>query len=133
MTAWLNPRVQSTEVTGGVGEAGGALITTFDNGGEVHPRPPSAVTVKEYVPGSSPEIGILVVLPLVMTLPGLRVSTHEPAGREISVRLPVATAQVGCEIIPEIWGAKGVTGGAFTTAPEDGADVQLIEFVTVKV
>jgi hypothetical protein len=105
--AWLKPEVQSTVDTGAGGEGGVALITTFDDGGDVQPDPPSVVTVKVYVPGSRPEIVMLVTLPGVVTLPGLRVSNHEPEGREFSVTLPDATAQVGWRIAP-ITGAVGV-------------------------
>jgi hypothetical protein len=71
-------------------------------------------------------------LPRVVTLPGFRVSNQVPDGREFSVTLPVANAQVGW-VIPPLAGAEGVTGWAFITAFVDAADVQPTEFVTVKV
>lgn len=37
----------------------------------------------------------LVVVPGVVTPPGLRVSTHEPAGSEFNTTVPVGTAHVG--------------------------------------
>lgn len=68
-----------------------------------------------------------------MTLPGLRVSIHDPAvGRPLKATLPVATAHVGCVRAP-ITGAVGVAGcGLITTLP-DAAEMQPKEFVTVKV
>ena len=73
-----------------------------------------------------------VPLPEVVTLPGVRVSTHEPAGSELSTTLPVTTTQVGCVISP-ITGAEGVAGCAFITAFPEGGDVHPFDPVTVKV
>jgi hypothetical protein len=78
-------------------------------------------------------LGIDDPLPDVVTFPGLRVSTQIPeGGREFNTTLPVARIQVGWVMFP-ITGADGVAGCAFITAFDDGAEVQPVEFVTVKV
>jgi hypothetical protein len=44
---------------------------------------------------------ILVPVPVVVTLPGLRVIVHDPeAGSPPRTTLPVAIEQVGCVILP---------------------------------
>jgi hypothetical protein len=131
ITACPNPRAHSTVYVGSAGEAGWGLITRGDEGTDVHNA--SLVTVKVYVPGSRPDTVIDDPLPDVVTFPGLRVSTQIPeGGREFNTTLPVARIQVGWVMFP-ITGADGVAGCAFITAFDDGAEVQPVEFVTVKV
>jgi hypothetical protein len=75
---------------------------------------------------------ILELFPLIIILPGLRVTTHEPAGREFRTTLPVATTHVGCVMFPKT-GDAGTTGwGLMVTFPDD-TDVQPVELVTVNV
>ena len=70
--------------------------------------------------------GIVVLLPLPVIAPGLIVQL--PAGKPFNTTLPVATAQLGCVIVPTA-GADGVAGcGLITTGV--AADVQPV--VTVK-
>ena len=68
-------------------------------------QPSARVTVKLCAPVANPLITAVVVLPAMP--PGLRV--HEPAGKPLTLTLPVAIAQVGWVIVP-IVGADGVTG-----------------------
>jgi hypothetical protein len=76
---------------------------------EVHPR--EFVTVKVYVPGTRPEIDMLVPVPVVVLPPGERVIVHVPDdGNPLNTTLPVATVHVGGEIVP----FTGAEGFAFT-------------------
>jgi hypothetical protein len=53
---------------------------------------------------------VLVPVPEVVTLPGLRVNVHVPEdGKPLNITLPVASVHVGCVIAP-ITGAEGVGG-----------------------
>ena len=53
------------------------------------------------VPGASPEMVVLVPVPVVVIPPGVRVSVHVPvAGKPFNTTLPVATVHVGCVIVP---------------------------------
>ncbi len=79
-----------------------------------------------------PEIVVLVVLPVVVTLPGILVMVQFPAGKPLSTTLPVEVAQVGCVIVPTV-GAAGSAGCAFTTALVLANEVQPALLVTVKV
>jgi len=69
---------------------------------------------------------VLVVFPL--TAPGLIVQF--PAGKPFSTTLPVATAQVGCVIVPTA-GAAGVAGCTLITTDADGDEVHPEALVTV--
>jgi hypothetical protein len=62
--------------------------------GEVHPE--EFVTVNVYV-SSAGRLVIVMELPdaIVVTLPGVRVMVHEPAGRPLSTTLPVELVHVG--------------------------------------
>lgn len=106
------------------------MIVAVPDTADIHPE--ALVTVKVYVPGRRPAIVVLVPVPAVVMLPGLRVSVQEPVGREFKTTLPVATAHVGCVIVP-ITGATGVAGWTLIVAPDDGSDVHPVELVTVKV
>ena len=64
-------------------------MTTLADATEVQPL--ELVTVKLYVPGASPEIVVLEVDPV--TKPGLIVQV--PAGKLLSITLPVGTVHVG--------------------------------------
>ena len=68
----------------------------------------------------------VAVLPAMA--PGLIVQL--PAGKPVSTTLPVATAQVGCVIVP-IPGAAGVAGWALITILPDAAEVHPAALVTV--
>jgi hypothetical protein len=61
--------------------------------------------------------------------PGLIVQL--PAGRPVNNTLPVATAQVGCVMVPTV-GAVGALGTVFMTTLFDGKEVHPAELVTVK-
>jgi hypothetical protein len=81
-------------ITGAVGVDGCVLMTTLADATEVHPK--SFVTVKEYVPAASPEIVVLVPVPVVVVPPGDLVKVQVPeAGKPFNATLPVAIAQVG--------------------------------------
>ena len=66
------------------------------------------------------------VLPVIA--PGYMVQL--PDGKPLSVTLPVASAQVGCVIVP-IDGAAGVAGCALITILPDATEVQPDALVTV--
>jgi hypothetical protein len=80
---------------GAVGIEGCVFITTFPDGEEIHPV--ALVTVKVYVaPAGSAEIVVLIPVPDIITLPGLRVNVHVPAaGNPLKITLPVDVAHVG--------------------------------------
>ena len=63
-------------ITGASGNAGPWMITTADEGPEVHPA--SLVTVKVYDPAGIPAIRVLLPDPVVTTSPGVRVTLHVP-------------------------------------------------------
>ena len=79
------------------------MITTFAEGREVQPT--ELVTVKLYVPAAREDKVELAVDPAM--LPGFMVQL--PEGKPLKTTVPVATAQVGCVIVPTV-GADGVTG-----------------------
>lgn len=79
--------------TGAGGADGRAFITMFADATEIQP---ASVTVNVYVPGPIPETVAVVPVPVVMTLPGERVSVQVPvAGKLFNTTLPVVTEQVG--------------------------------------
>ena len=63
-------------ITGASGNTGPSLMTTDDEGPEVHPA--SLVTVKVNVPAGNPVIIVLLPDPVVTTFPGVRVTLHVP-------------------------------------------------------
>jgi hypothetical protein len=106
-------------------------MTTLPDATEVHPD--SKVTVKVYVPAASPDIVVVVPVPVVVTPSGVLVNVHVPvAGIPFKITLPVATVQVGWVMVP-ITGAVGVIGLALMTTVADAAEVHPEAFVTVKV
>jgi len=73
-----------------------------------------------------------VPVPEVVVPPGFRVNVHVPVdGNELKITLPVATEQVGCDMVP-ITGAEGVAGCALISTFADKAEVQPAALVTVK-
>jgi hypothetical protein len=106
------------------GAPGAVVMTAFAEADETHPA--AFVTVKLYVAGDSP---IIVVLdPDPVTAPGLIVQL--PAGNPLKITLPVATAQVGCVMVPII-GAAGAAGAALITILPDAGEEHPAAFVTV--
>ncbi len=79
-----------------------------------------------------PEIVVLAVLPVVVTLPGNLVMVQLPLGKPLKTTLPVAVEHVGCVMAPTV-GTVGVAGCAFTTALVLANEVQPALLVTVKV
>jgi len=69
---------------------------------------------------------VLVVFPFIA--PGLMIQF--PEGKPFSTTLPVATAHVGCVIVP-IVGADGVTSCALITTLADDREVHPAALVTV--
>ena len=99
-------------------------MTALAEAGEAQPA--ALVTVKLYVPATSPVT--VVVAPVPVMDPGFIVQL--PAGSPLSITLPVGTAHVGCVIAPTA-GAVGAVGAAvITTFPEAG-DTHHAAFVTV--
>ena len=68
-------------------------------------QPSELVTVKLCVPVASPDR--VVLLPLPVIVPGL--SVQLPAGKPLRITDPVASAQVGCVMVPMV-GVEGVAG-----------------------
>ena len=107
------------------------MIVTGSDGGEVQFE--ALRTVNVYVPAEMPVSILVVPVPVVFTLSGIRVIVHEPdAGSPLNATLPVDNVHVGCVTVP-ITGVVGVTGWAFTTAFAEEADVHPRLLVTVKV
>ncbi len=78
-----------------------------------------------------PKVAV-VVLPVRVAPPGLAVIVQLLPGRLLKSTLAVATAQVGCIIVPTT-GAGGVAGCALITAFADEPEVQPLDCrVTVK-
>ena len=71
---------------------------------------------------------MVVLVPVPVIAPGLMVQF--PAGKPVTVTLPVANAQVGCVIVPTV-GAAGVAGCALMTTLADAKEVHPAAFVTV--
>jgi len=118
-------------MTGAGGVTGCALITTSDEAGEAQPA--AFATVNVYVPGGMAATVRVAPVPLIVTLPGLRVRVHVPvAGRPLRATLPVDRAQVGWVMVPTT-GAAGVSGWTLITTFADAAETQVSAFVTVKV
>lgn len=82
-------------------------------------------------PAGKPVMVAVVVLPVVVIPPGLRVIVHEPEGKLLSTTDPVGTAQVGCVMTPTV-GFAGVDGAALITRLAETLDTHPIEFLTVK-
>ena len=77
--------------------------------GEIHPA--ALVTVYENVPADNPGTVVFVPVPVVFIAPGILVNVQIPvAGKPVNSTLPVATAQVGCVMVP----IAGVAGFPFT-------------------
>ena len=80
---------------------------------------------------ASPDIVVLVPVPVVVIAPGKRVRVQVPVdGRPLSITLPVDTVHVGAVIVPTV-GGEGITGCAGITTLVDDVDVQPSELVTV--
>ena len=95
-------------INGGEGVAGCAGITTLADNAETQVA--KLVTVKLYVPVASPEIVVLVPVPVRVNPPVYLVRVHSPVeGSPNSSTEPVATEHVGGVIVP-IEGAGGVAG-----------------------
>lgn len=95
--------------TGAGGVTGCAPITIFEEDADVQPA--ELVTVKLYIPGTSPEMVFEAVLPVIP--PGLIVQL--PAGSPERSTLPVGVVHVGCTGTPGT-GAEGVAGWAAIVA-----------------
>ena len=107
------------------------MITTSADANDVHPA--ELVTVKLYVPGERPDIVEVVPVPVVLIVPGYRITVQVPDdGKPVNVTLPVANVHVGDNIAP-IKGADGIGGCEFITTFADGEEIHPVEFVTVKV
>jgi hypothetical protein len=70
-----------------------------------------------YVPAAKLDIVVLAADPAIA--PGLIVQL--PVGKPFNTTLPVATAQVGCVIVPTT-GAVGVVGCGLMTTSADAGD-----------
>ena len=85
------------------------------------------------MPAASPEIVVLVPVPVVIVPPGVLVRVHVPVtGKPLSTTLPVATVQVGWVIAPGK-GGVGIDGLALITTLADADEVHPDALVTVKV
>ena len=115
---------------GAVGVVGCGSITTFAVAVDVQPI--SFVTVNVYVLAVKPVNVALDPLPVNVDPPGDAVIVQFPAGRPEKSTLPVATAHVGCVIVPTA-GVVGVPGAAFSTAFAELVETHPLAFSTVKV
>ena len=79
------------------------------------------------MPAAKPDIVVLAPVPAIT--PGLIIQF--PAGKPLSTTLPVASAHVGCVMIPAA-GATGVEGWAAINTLEDNDEVHPVALVTVK-
>jgi hypothetical protein len=88
--------------------------------------------VKVYVPDGMADTVRVAPVPVIETLPGIRVRVQVPvAGSPLSATLPVESAHVGWVTVPII-GAAGVSGWALITTFADAAEIHPFAFVTVK-
>lgn len=84
------------------------IITSADDA-DVHTS--ALVTVKLYVPATRPVTVVLVPVPFVIIVPGLRINVQVPiAGNPLRITLPVAAVHVRLVIVP----TTGAEGNAFT-------------------
>ena len=96
---------------------------------ELHPA--VLLTVKLYVPAANPVMVVLVPVPVMVTAPGVLVKVQVPdAGNPFKTTAPVATAHVGCVIVPAA-GAAGVAGCALITTLAEAMEVHPNELLTV--
>jgi hypothetical protein len=115
---------------GAEGVTGCVLIITLAEATDVQVEN-SSVTVKVYVPAESPDNVELVPVPVLVVPPGFTVNVHVPvAGNPFRITPPVATAQVGWIMVPEV-GVAGVAGWVFITTPDVTPEIQPEEFETV--
>lgn len=63
-----------------------------------------------------------VLLPVVVTLPGIRTNVHVPDGKPLNATEPVAAVQVGCVIVPTV--GAGIVGAALITILDVAGEVQ---------
>jgi hypothetical protein len=86
-----------------------------------------------YEPAGSPETVVLVPVPEVVTLPGVRVSVQVPlAGNPVITTLPVADEQVGSVMEPTT-GVVGTSGCGSMSTGKVEPEVHPSAFVTVNV
>lgn len=98
---------------------------------DVHP--PAFVTVKLYGPGFRPSTVNVVPDPLVVMLPGKRVSVHVPsAGSPVITTLPEGKSQVGCVMLPGT-GGDGIRGCWLIITSGDGREAHPLVPETVNV
>jgi hypothetical protein len=72
-----------------------------------------------------------VEVPVEITFPGVLVIDHPVEGKLFKTILPVATAHVGCVIVP-IAGAVGVAGCSSIITSSEGRETQPAALVTLK-
>lgn len=117
-------------ISGVPGNSGPWLMSTADEGPEVHPA--SLVTVKVYVPAGIPDMRTMLPDPVVTTSPGERVTLHVPVeGSPESSTVPVGELHDGWVTVPGT-GGEGITGGSLITTLSEGAEVHPDKLVTVK-
>jgi hypothetical protein len=81
------------------------------------------------VPVARPLIVVDVPLPVVIVPPGVLVNVHEPEeGKPFNTTEPVASAQVGCVIVPTV-GADGVIGCALICTLPDAGEIHPLALV----
>ncbi len=114
---------------GAAGVEGCALIVMPVDAGDIHPD--ELVTVYVYIPTGKPESAVLVPEPVEVALSVDLVSVQVPvAGKPLKTTLPVATAHVGCVIVPTV-GDVGVAGWELITTLADATEVPPDALVTV--
>ena len=71
---------------------------------------------------------MVVLVPLPAISPGLIIQL--PVGKPLKTTLPVATAHVGCMMLPTV-GAEGADGCGLITISDDANEIQPTVLVTV--
>ena len=105
------------KITGRSGITGDVIANGSDESEET---PEAFVTMKVYDPAVSPDIVVLVPVPVVVTVAGLLVKVHPSAGKPLNTTLPVeGDEHVGCITVSTI----GATIFEFT--------VNVVNFETV--
>lgn len=83
------------------------------------------------MPAASNDRVVLLPVPVVVTPPGVLVNVQVPDnGKLLNTTLPVATAHVGCVMIPKV-GAVGFVGWALITTLAEATEIHPDALVTV--
>ena len=113
---------------GAAGFTGIALINTLEEAKEIHLA--AFVTLNVNVPEGIPLMVAVVVFPVVVIPPGLRVTIQLPDGKPLNTTEPVDMVQLGW-VTAATDGACGLIGRAFIVILTAG-EIQPAAFLAVK-